>query len=131
MKLCELEENGQYVHWKNAAVELLCFNQPDMKRCSISDMKRCSLVHSPSDSPEVNQQPMHQQPVHQQPVEESDGNGVIELSSDDSADECSNPPVGTTRAAALKQRNQEAEEDPIEISDSDDDRCPSQLCSCQ
>ena len=34
-KLCELEENEQFVHWKNMAVELLCFNQPDTKRCSI------------------------------------------------------------------------------------------------
>ena len=43
---------------------------------------------------------------------------------------CPSRNTRTTRAAALKQRNQEAEEDPIEISDSDDDRYSSQLCYC-
>ena len=60
------------------------FQASDSLRLCTHELERAAKIRH---NGEVDQQPVDQQPVHQQPVEEPDGNGVIDLSIDGSADE--------------------------------------------
>jgi len=45
-KLSELVENEEFVDWKKQTIELLCFNRPDMQKCSMCWQQSSSPPHA-------------------------------------------------------------------------------------